>query len=281
MPRATTMPEGLSTGEPLPDDVSALLRAWTDGDQRALARLTPIVYDELHRLAHYYLKREQAGHSLQTTALVNEAYMRLVDYKRMQWQNRAHFMAAAAQAMRRILVDHARRRNAKRGANAEHVSLDAEAVLCADRSDDFGALDDALNALAARAPRKAKVVELRFFGGLSVEETAEVLCVSPITVMREWKSAKAWLYRELAHPVSRGTLANEIDVARTVAMWDHTRVRHAIAEGVLPLLDVAWIDARRYHPYTHFPGTGSGIGHLADLQYLPRRPCFSYHAARI
>ena len=117
------------------DDVSALLRAWTDGDQRALARLTPIVYDELHRLAHYYLKREQAGHSLQTTALVNEAYMRLVDYKRMQWQNRAHFMAAAAQAMRRILVDHARRHNAKRGANAEHVSLDAEAVICADRSD--------------------------------------------------------------------------------------------------------------------------------------------------
>ena len=124
----TTMPEGGSTSEPLPDDVSALLRAWTDGDQRALARLTPIVHDELHRLAHYYMKREQAGHSLQTTALVNEAYMRLVDYKRMQWQNRAHFMAAAAQAMRRILVDHARRRNAKRGANAEHVSLDAEAV---------------------------------------------------------------------------------------------------------------------------------------------------------
>ena len=102
MARSTTMPEGVSTGEPLPDDVSALLRAWTDGDQRALARLTPIVYDELHRLAHYYLKREQARHSLQTTALVNEAYMRLVDYKRMQWQNRAHFMAAAAQAMRRI-----------------------------------------------------------------------------------------------------------------------------------------------------------------------------------
>ena len=101
------MPELVSTGEPVPDDVSALLRAWTDGDQRALARLTPIVYDELHRLAHYYMKREQAGHSLQTTALVNEAYMRLVDYKRMQWQNRAHFMAAAAQAMRRILVDHA------------------------------------------------------------------------------------------------------------------------------------------------------------------------------
>ena len=204
MSRPATMPARVSTSETAPDDVSALLRAWTEGDQHALARLTPIVYDELHRLAHYYLKRERAGHSLQTTALVNEAYIRLVDYKRMQWQNQAHFMAAAAQAIRRILVDHARRRNAKRGANAEHVSLDAEAVLCPDRSDDFGLLDDALNALAARAPRKAKVVELRFFGGLSVEETAEVLRVSPITVMREWKSAKAWLYRELAGPTANG-----------------------------------------------------------------------------
>ena len=198
------MPRGVSSSEPVPDDVSALLRALTDGDQLALARLAPIVYDELHRLAHYYLKREQAGHSLQTTALVNEAYMRLVDYKRMQWQNRAHFMAAAAQAIRRILVDRARRRNAKRGANAAHVSLDAEAVLCPHRSDDFAFLDDALKALAARAPRKAKVVELRFFGGLSVEETADVLHVSLITVMREWKSAKAWLYRELASPTANG-----------------------------------------------------------------------------
>jgi RNA polymerase sigma factor (TIGR02999 family) len=198
------MPGSVRTGEPLRDDVSALLRAWTDGDQRALDRLTPIVYDELHRLAHYHMKREQAGHSLQTTALVNEAYMRLLDYKRMRWQNRAHFMAAAAQAMRRILVDHARRHNAKRGANVEHVSLDAEAVICANRSGEFAALDDALNALAARAPRKAKVVELRFFGGLSVEECAEVLRVSPITVMREWKSAKAWLYRELAGATAHG-----------------------------------------------------------------------------
>ena len=131
--------------------------------------------------------------------------MRLVDYKRMQWQNRAHFLAASAQAMRRILVDHARRHNVKRGAASEHVSLDAEAVVvCADRSDDFVALDDALNALAARAPRKAQVVELRFFGGLSVEETAEVLKVSPITVMRDWKSAKAWLYRELAGATANG-----------------------------------------------------------------------------
>ena len=194
----------MSTSKPVPNDVSALLRAWTDGDQGALAQLAPIVYDELHRLAHHYLKRERAGHSLQTTALVNEANVRLVDYKRLHWQNRAHFLAVSAQAMRRILVDRARRRNAKRGADADHVSLDAEAVLCTDRSDDFVSLDDALTALAERAPRKAKVVELRFFGGLSVDETAEVLRVSPITVMREWKSAKAWLFRELAGPTANG-----------------------------------------------------------------------------
>ena len=187
-----------------PENVTQLLAAWSGGDRSALEALTPLVHNELHRLARGYMAGERPGHILQATALVNEAYMRLVDYKRMQWQNRAHFMAAAAQAMRRILVDHARRRNAKRGANAEHVSLDAEAVICADRSDDFGALDDALNALTARAPRKAKVVELRFFGGLSVEETAEVLRVSPITVMREWKSAKAWLYRELTGPTANG-----------------------------------------------------------------------------
>jgi RNA polymerase sigma-70 factor (ECF subfamily) len=198
------MPEGASRAAPRADDVSALLRAWTAGDQQALARLTPIVYDELRRLAHYHMKGEKAGHSLQTTALVNEAYMRLVDYKRMQWQNRAHFMAAAAQAMRRILVDHARRHNAKRGKDAAHVALDAEALLCADRSEDFQALDDALRALAVRAPRKAHVVELRFFGGLSVEEVADVLRVSPVTVMREWKSAKAWLYRALAGPAANG-----------------------------------------------------------------------------
>ena len=190
--------------KPVPNDVSALLRAWTDGDQRALAQLTPIVYDELHRLAHHYLKRERAGQSLQTTALVNEAYVRLVDYKRMHWQNRAHFLAVSAQAMRRVLVDRARRRNAKRGADIEHVSLDAEAVFADERADDFVSLDRALTALADRAPRKAKVVELRFFGGMSVDETAEVLHVSPITVMREWKSAKAWLYRELAGPDGNG-----------------------------------------------------------------------------
>ena len=189
-------PDG-STGELAQGDVSTLLRAWSDGDQRALAQLTPLVYEELRRLARRYMKRERAGHSLQTTALVNEAYMRLVDYKRMHWQDRAHFLAVSAQAMRRILVDHARRRNVKRGADAEHVSLEAAAVICTDRSTDFVSLDDALTALAERAPRKARVVELRFFGGLSVDETAEVLHVSAITVMREWKTAKAWLYREL------------------------------------------------------------------------------------
>src|SRR5438309_376573 len=138
------MPWGVSTGEPVPDDVSELLRAWSDGDQRALAQLMPIVYDELRRLARRYMRRERAGHSLQTTALVNEAYVRLVDYKRMQWQDRAHFLAVAAQAMRRILVDHARRRNVKRGADIEHVSLDNAAIVGTDRSRDFVSLDDAL-----------------------------------------------------------------------------------------------------------------------------------------
>ena len=184
--------------------VTRLLLQWTEGDKQALEDLLPLVYDEMRRLAKSYLQRERPGHTLQSTALVHEAYMRLVDYKRMQWQNRAHFMATAAQAMRRILVDHARRHNLKRGAGAEHVSLDAEAIMCPDRSDDFVSLDEALTGLAERAPRKAKVVELRFFGGLSVEEIAEVLRVSPITVMREWKSAKAWLYRALAGPTAHG-----------------------------------------------------------------------------
>ena len=191
------MQQGRTADEP-GRDVSALLRAWSDGDQRALAELTPIVYQELRRLAHHYMRRERAGHSLQTTALVHEAYIRLVDYKRMRWQNRAHFMAVSAQAMRRILVDHARRRNVTRGADATHVSLDDGVAIAVDRPDDFVSLDAALDALSEMAPRKAKVVELRFFGGLSVEETAEVLHVSAITVMREWKSAKAWLYRELS-----------------------------------------------------------------------------------
>src|SRR4029453_11752160 len=167
--------------EPVPIDVSALLRAWTDGDHGALAQLTPLVYDELHRLAHYYPKRGPPGHSLQTTALVNEAYVRLVDYTRMHWQDRAHFLAVSAQAMRRILVDHARRRNLKRGADVEPVSPAEAVVIGPDRSSDFVSLDDALNALAERAPRKAQVVELRFFGGLSVDETAEVFHLSATT----------------------------------------------------------------------------------------------------
>jgi len=178
-------------------DVSKLLRAWSGGDQKALETLTTVVYDELRRLARRYMRRERPGHSLQTTALVNEAYMRLVDYKRMQWQNRAHFFAVSSQLMRRILVDHARRHNQKRGAGAQQVSLDEAAAVSGGRTTDLVALDDALIALARLDPRKVQVVEMRFFGGLNVEETAEVLKVSPVTVMRDWSTAKAWLYREL------------------------------------------------------------------------------------
>ena len=190
-------------GAPASDEVSTLLRAWSDGDQDALARVTPIVYAELHRLARRYLKRERADHSLQATALVNEAYIRLVGME-VQWQNRAHFFAVAAMAMRRILVDHARRRNEKRGAGAPHVSLDDNAVLGGERRTDLVALDDAMNALARFDPRKARVVELRFFGGLNVDETADVLQVSAITMMRDWRTAKAWLYRELTHRTGNG-----------------------------------------------------------------------------
>jgi RNA polymerase sigma-70 factor (ECF subfamily) len=192
------MQRAAQSGEPEASDVSTLLRAWSDGDQSALKGLTPIVYDELHRLAHRYLERERSGHSLQTTALVNEAYIRLVDYKRMQWQNRAHFLAVSAQVMRRILVDHARGHNVKRGAGVQHVSLDEGAVVGGDQASDLVALDDAMNALARLDPRKVQIIEMRFFGGLSVEETAEVLKVSPATVRRDWSIAKFWLYRELA-----------------------------------------------------------------------------------
>jgi RNA polymerase sigma factor (TIGR02999 family) len=177
--------------------ISALLRAWSDGDSSALEGLTPIVYGELRRLAHRYMERERPGHTLQTTALVNEAYMRLVDYKRMQWQNRAHFFAVSSQVMRRILVDHARSHNVKRGAGVPHVSLEEVAEVGGDRTADLVALDDALNALARVDPRKVQIIEMRFFGGLSVEDTAEVLKVSPATVRRDWSIAKFWLYREL------------------------------------------------------------------------------------
>jgi len=178
-------------------DVSTLLRAWSDGDQGALDKLAPIVYDELHRLARHYLNRERSDITLQTTALVHEAYLRLVDYKHMQWQNRAHFFAVSAQAMRRILVDHARRRNLKRGARVHHVALEETAAIDTARHGDLVALDDAMNDLARLDARKARVVELRFFGGLSVDETAEVLNVSSVTVMRDWSTARAWLYRQM------------------------------------------------------------------------------------
>jgi RNA polymerase sigma-70 factor (ECF subfamily) len=185
-------------------EVSGLLRAWSDGDRAALDRLTPIVYDELRRLANRYMRGERPGHSLQTTALVNEAYMRLVDYKSMQWQNRAHFFAVSSQLMRRILVEHARRHNLKRGGGVQHVSFEDTAEVGSDRPSDFVALDDALDALARIDPRKVQVVEMRFFGGLSVEETAEVLKISPVTVMRDWSTAKAWLYRELTGEATDG-----------------------------------------------------------------------------
>ena len=181
-----------------PNDISKLLRAWSDGHHSALDSLTPIVYEELRRLAHHYMERERPGHALQTTALVNEAYLRLADYKRMHWQDRAHFFAVSAQVMRRILVDYARSHNIKRGCGVQHVTLDDVAVVSGDRTGDLVALDDALNSLAGLDPRKARIIEMRFFGGLSVEETAEVLKVSPATVRRDWSIAKFWLYRELS-----------------------------------------------------------------------------------
>jgi RNA polymerase sigma factor (TIGR02999 family) len=186
------------------DDISKLLCAWSGGDQKALDGLTPVVYEELRRLAHHYMQRERPGHTLQTTALVNEAWMRLVDYKRMQWQDRAHFFAVAAQAMRRILVDHARSHNIKRGAGVQHVALDDVAVMSGDRTGDLVALDDAMNALARLDPRKAQIIEMRFFGGLSLEETAEVLKISPATVRRDWSIARFWLYRELGGETGNG-----------------------------------------------------------------------------
>jgi RNA polymerase sigma-70 factor, ECF subfamily len=204
----TMAPDESDVQEPSDGDISSLLRAWTDGDQQALEKLTPIVYEELRRLARYYMSGERTGHSLQTTALVNEAYLRLTDYKRMRWENRAHFFAVSAQLMRRILVDHARRHNLKRGAGVQHVSLEDTAIV-QERHDDLVALDDALQALARFDSRKAQVVELRFFGGLSVEETAEVLKISPITVMRDWSTARAWLYHEMKGESADGSRALE------------------------------------------------------------------------
>jgi RNA polymerase sigma factor (TIGR02999 family) len=179
-------------------DVTQLLQAWSVGEQDALAKLTPLVYQELHRLAQRYMAQERPGQTLQATALVHEAYLRLVDVKKLNWQNRAQFFGVSAQFMRRILVDRARsRRSLKRGGDAQPVSFDEALVLSPEPGQDLVALDDALKTLATMDPRRSRVVELRFFGGLKVEETAEVLHVSPETVMHDWKLAKAWLLREL------------------------------------------------------------------------------------
>ena len=182
-----------------------LLRAWTQGDGSALERLVPLVYEELHRLARRYMRQERPDHTLQATSLVNEAYLRLIDVHRVEWRDRAHFLAVAAQMMRRILVESARnRRRQKRGGGAIHVNFDDVQELPHPNDRDFVALSDALSALAAFDARMSQVVELRFFGGLSIEETADVLNISPETVMRDWKTAKAWLLREIrrGHPIA-------------------------------------------------------------------------------
>jgi len=176
--------------------LTELLQEWQHGDKEALDKLTPLVYDELRRIAHRYVRRERDGHTLETTALVNEAYLRLVGQQKIEWQNRAHFFGVMAQVMRHILIDHARRRHyAKRGGEAVHVSLDEANVMSLERAAELVALDEALDELARLDPRKSRVVELRYFGGLSLEETAEVLEVSIMTVRRDWRAAKAWLYK--------------------------------------------------------------------------------------
>lgn len=178
--------------------VTELLLKWGDGDDQALQQLIPIVHGELHRIARLHMGRERAGHSLQATALVNETYLRLIDTKDVTWHDRAHFLAVCARVMRRILVDHARaRRSQKRGGPATKVAFDEELVVAPEPRHDFVALDDALEALAKLDDRKSRVVELRFFGGLTVEETASVVNVSPDTVMRDWRFAKKWLRREM------------------------------------------------------------------------------------
>src|SRR5499427_2872664 len=178
-----------------------LLRAWSQGDESARERLIPLLYGELHRLARRYMRRERPDHTLQPTALVNEAYLRLIDVNRIEWRNRTHFLALAAQMMRRILVEGARNRHRqKRGGQAVRVSIDDVGELPEPKEGDFAALSDALSALAVFDARMSQIVELRFFGGLTVEETASVVNVSPETVMRDWKTAKAWLIRELTQP---------------------------------------------------------------------------------
>jgi RNA polymerase sigma-70 factor, ECF subfamily len=184
---------------PSAGEVTQLLQAWGDGDRRALERLTPLVYDELHRVAQHHMARQAPDHTLQATALVNEAYLRLVNLQEASWQNRAHFFAVCAKLMRRILIDAARSRQyLKRGGEAPHVELDEALVVSRETPADLIALDDALRALAVLDPRKSQVVELRYFGGLSVKESAEVLKVSEETVLRDWRLAKMWLLKELS-----------------------------------------------------------------------------------
>jgi len=180
-------------------EITRLLRAWRGGDEGAFERLVPLVYGELRKIAHGYMRGERDEATLQATALVNEAYLRLMDAGSVDWEDRAHFYAVSAQTMRHILVDAARgRMRAKRGGQAAKVNVDDVADLSAGRSSDVVAVDDALNSLAKLDPRKAKVVELRFFGGLSVEETAAVLKISPQSVMRDWRLARSWLLREMS-----------------------------------------------------------------------------------
>ena len=176
-----------------------LLQAWTSGDKDALEKLTPLIYAEMRRLARHYMARERSNATLETGAILNEAFLRLVHWKNARWENRSHFYGLAAQMMRRVLVDHARSRGyGKRGGGVRPVALDEAVVVSSERSSDLVALDEALERLAAVDERKSKVVELRFFGGLSVEETAEILNVSPFTIARDWTLAKAWLHRELS-----------------------------------------------------------------------------------
>src|SRR5262249_23897821 len=190
---------------PSQNEVTQLLLAWSDGDKAALEELTPLVYAELHRLAERYMRRERADHPLQTTALVNEAYVRLIELRKVRWQNRAPFFDVAAQLMRLILVDFARKRlQAERGGYKHQVPIDKAAVVSKERDADFIALDVALKSLAEIDPRKSRMVELRFFGGLTVEETAEALNVSPRLVMYEWSLARDWLYRELTKDKKSG-----------------------------------------------------------------------------
>ena len=198
VPRNQYGPNTASTMTRAPHEVTQLLVAWGDGDQSALDQLMPLVYDELHKLAHRYMAQERPEHTLQTSALVNEAYVRLIDQRSVVWQNRAQFFGIAATSMRRILVSYARsRKRVKRGAGAFQISLDETSILSNERASEMVALDEALENLTAVDQRKSQVVELRFFGGLSIDETAEVLKVSPGTVMRDWTLAKAWLRREV------------------------------------------------------------------------------------